>query len=377
MSKKRESEQPMDLTEESVGDTDSVSSEDSYSVLSQSTAKLDLPVKLTRENARQDFVAVECSPSKTVEWSVAEVKEWALKIFGSQNVADKFEQEEIDGRVLLSTTVQSSEAMDKLGLDTIGKKGKFVEKINELSGRPSTGGGCEQYKPTSRTDFSLVDRILTNTEKNQMNTADQAIYNTKKKKITNYIKQVWPLGSPAPRFRNNPDATKKMHAVVDKLAKDVEFTLPRLGLGRNAIMQIIRKHMDERRRRESEELDVPGMPSPASSSESDTSSYVSGDSPESDEAKPNKLEDYYNTGLTLSSAESIILVWLDRATINDVHLIKDLKPLAKEFNMKLLRNKEKNAHIRAIASILLNKGKIKVTAPLESITRDDVQILGK
>ena len=62
-----------------------------------------------------------------------------MKIFGSQNVADKFEQEEIDGRVLLSTTVQSSEAMDKLGLDTIGKKGKFVEKINELSGGPSTG----------------------------------------------------------------------------------------------------------------------------------------------------------------------------------------------------------------------------------------------
>ena len=66
VSKKPESEQPMDLTEESVGDTDSVSSEDSYSVLSQSTAKLDLPVKLTRENARQNFAAVESSPSKTV-----------------------------------------------------------------------------------------------------------------------------------------------------------------------------------------------------------------------------------------------------------------------------------------------------------------------
>lgn len=29
--------------------------------------------------------------------------------------------------------------MDKLGLDTISKKGKFVEKINELSEGPSTG----------------------------------------------------------------------------------------------------------------------------------------------------------------------------------------------------------------------------------------------
>ena len=72
--------------------------------------------------------------------------------------------------------------------------------------------------------------------------------------------------------------------------------LTRLALGMNAIMQIIRKHMNERRRKESGELDVSGMPSPASSSESDTSSYVSGDSPESEEAKSNKLEDYYNVG---------------------------------------------------------------------------------
>jgi len=118
----------------------------------------------------------------------------------------------------------------------------------------------------------------------------------RKKEINNYIKQVWPLGSPAPRFRNNPDATKKMHAVVDKLAKDEEFTLLRLGLGRNAVMQIIGKDMDERQHKESEELDVSGMPSSVSSSESDTSSYVSGDSPESDGGKSNKLEDYYNTG---------------------------------------------------------------------------------
>lgn len=67
----------------------------------------------------------------------------------------------------------------------------------------------------------------------------------RKKKITNYIKQVWPLGSPAPRFRNNPEATKKMLVVVDTLGKDKGFTLPRLALGRNAILQIIHKHMDE------------------------------------------------------------------------------------------------------------------------------------
>ena len=62
-----------------------------------------------------------------------------MQTFGSENVAEKFEQEEIDGRILLSTTVQSSEAMEKLGLDTIGKRGKFLEKISELGGGPNTG----------------------------------------------------------------------------------------------------------------------------------------------------------------------------------------------------------------------------------------------
>lgn len=66
------------------------------------------------------------------------------------------------------------------------------------------------------------------------------------------------------------------------------------------------------------------------------------------------------------------MVWLDRATVNDVHLIKDLKPIAKSLNLKLLRNKDKTAHIRAIASTLLKQGKVKVNAPLGNITRDDV-----
>ena len=67
------------------------------------------------------------------------------------------------------------------------------------------------------------------------------------------------MGSPAPRFRNNPEASKKMLAVVDTLAKDEEFTLPRLGMRRDALMQIIHKYMDERRRKESEQLEVTGF----------------------------------------------------------------------------------------------------------------------
>ena len=73
-----------------------------------------------------------------------------------------------------------------------------------------------------------------------------------------------------------------MLVVVDTLAKDEEFTLPRLRMQRNAIMQIIRKHTDERRRKESEQLEVTGKLSPVSSSESDTASNLSGSSPESD-----------------------------------------------------------------------------------------------
>lgn len=64
VSENLENEIPMDVTEEISGDTDSVSSDEP--VLSQSTAKLSLPVKLTRENARQNIAAVESGPSKTV-----------------------------------------------------------------------------------------------------------------------------------------------------------------------------------------------------------------------------------------------------------------------------------------------------------------------
>lgn len=87
-----------------------------------------------------------------------------------------------------------------------------------------------------------------------------------------------------------------MLTVVDTLAKDEEFTSGRLGLGRSAIMHIIQKYLDEGRHKESEQLEATGKMFPVSGSESGTTSNVSGDSPESDEGKSTKLEDYYNTG---------------------------------------------------------------------------------
>ena len=56
------------------------------------------------------------------------------ELFGSEEIACKFEEEEIDGKILLSSTVRSNEALEKLGLCTIGKKGKFLEKTEELAG---------------------------------------------------------------------------------------------------------------------------------------------------------------------------------------------------------------------------------------------------
>ena len=63
--------------------------------------------------------------------------------------------------------------------------------------------------------------------------------------------------------------------------------------------------------------------------------------------------------LTLSSAETIILVWVER-TINKVNLIKDLKPIVKNLKLKLLRNKDKTTHICVIAGTPLKQGKVKV-----------------
>lgn len=117
----------------------------------------------------------------------------------------------------------------------------------------------------------------------------------RKKKITNYIKQIWPSGSPASKFWNSPEANKKLLQTVDKLAKDEEFSMSRLGLRANAITQIIRKHMDEWRRKESEGLEATGkLNSSLCSSESDTAIDTSRES--TTDSEDNKFEDYFNTG---------------------------------------------------------------------------------
>lgn len=67
-----------------------------------------------------------------------------MQSFGD-TVGEKFAYEEIDGAILLSQTVRTEEAMEKLGLHTIGKKGKFLAKVDELSGMRVTRVSVEIF----------------------------------------------------------------------------------------------------------------------------------------------------------------------------------------------------------------------------------------
>ena len=78
----------------------------------------------------------------------------------------------------------------------------------------------------------------------------------------------------------------------------------------------------------------------------------------------------------MSSAEAVLLVWLGKATMHEVKLDKDLKPLARQFNLKLLRNKDKNMHVRAISSTLIEEGLVSVTTNLNNVSREDVTVKG-
>ena len=118
----------------------------------------------------------------------------------------------------------------------------------------------------------------------------------RKKKISNCIKKIWSPELPAPKFRNNPETTKKLQEVVETLANDSEYTFPEAGLGRNATMEIIRKHMDERGRKESEVKLQSGLSSSQSESDSSSPSQSGHSSCNGKKHKEMKLDDYFNAG---------------------------------------------------------------------------------
>lgn len=75
------------------------------------------------------------------------------------------------------------------------------------------------------------------------------------------------------------------------------------------------------------------------------------------------------------SATAIILAWLGKKSSNEIRL-EELKKEAKRMGLKLLRNKDKNTFIGAVASTLLREKKVLIPSEvsLNKVTQEDVSM---
>lgn len=75
------------------------------------------------------------------------------------------------------------------------------------------------------------------------------------------------------------------------------------------------------------------------------------------------------------SATAIILAWLGKNSSNEIRL-EELKKEAKGMGLKLLRNKDKNTFIGAVASTLLREKKVLIPSEvsLNKVTQEDVSM---
>ena len=64
------------------------------------------------------------------------MKDWVKKTFefGNDALASKFEEQEIDGRIIVSPIIRSKESMDALGLLTVGKRATFLDAVQKREG---------------------------------------------------------------------------------------------------------------------------------------------------------------------------------------------------------------------------------------------------
>lgn len=88
---------------------------------------------------------------------------------------------------------------------------------------------------------------------------------------------------------------------------------------------------------------------------------------------------FANADLTQASAETILMVLLEKGSVKDISLMKHLIPLQKKLNLKLLRGKNTNQFIRAIANTLLIEGYVSITNTDKkaNLTREDIKIVKK
>ena len=61
-------------------------------------------------------------------WTPEQVKTWICSFFG-ESVGQKFVEEEIDGKALLSKRLEEDTTLEKLGVTTIGKKERFSREL--------------------------------------------------------------------------------------------------------------------------------------------------------------------------------------------------------------------------------------------------------
>lgn len=61
-------------------------------------------------------------------WTPEQVKMWICSFFG-ESVGQKFVEEEIDGKALLSKRLEEDTTLEKLGVTTIGKKERFSREL--------------------------------------------------------------------------------------------------------------------------------------------------------------------------------------------------------------------------------------------------------
>ena len=118
----------------------------------------------------------------------------------------------------------------------------------------------------------------------------------RKKKIIAFAKTVWPLDKPTPWFRNHTENTKKLVEVTNQLGDQESYTFPKAGLGKKAIEDIIRKWMQERRRKENDPLSSLSDQDSGGSSSSSSPSLLS-----TQREKVTSYEAYFNDGKSIAA----------------------------------------------------------------------------